>query len=339
LKDSRQWSKKVFTKEMVDKAFETMHKIEENRKLHSPKIILYGGEPLLAQNKEIIEYIVNRGKDLGYYFMAVTNGYNLDEFQDFLGKDKIRSLQITIDGMKEIHDQRRIHFQTRTSFDKIINNIKIALEHDVTIAIRVNTDADNFDELNRIDQLFKDLGYYEKGKLQIYSGLLFDYKDTQLHKNKSLNYMSKSEYNKRHKEVAYKYNCSVSDITQFLYKTIKNGNRINFSSVYCPAQTGTYILDPFGDIYSCWENVGNIEKIIGHYINDCIEWTDIRDLWHNQNITLSIDCVQCKYAFFCRGGCIAEGTHKRGIFGPGFCNAYPETFQYAVNLVYSMMHK
>jgi uncharacterized protein len=324
---------------MADKAFDAILKIEENRNHHSSKIILYGGEPLLAQNKGIIEYIVNKGKDLGYHFMAVTNAYDLDMFRYLLGKDRISSLQITIDGMKEIHDQRRMHFQTRASFEKIITNIGIALEYDVTIAIRVNTNADNFDELSRIDQLFKELGYYKKGKLQIYSGLLFDYTVAQSHGSKKLNYMTKSEYNKRHKEVAFKYNCSVSDVANFLYRTIKNGNRINFSSVYCPAQTGTYILDPFGEIYSCWESVGNTEKIIGCYINDCIEWTEIRDLWHSQNIAVSPECVQCKYAFFCRGGCIAEGTYRKGTFSPGFCHSYPETFQYAVNLAYSMLHK
>jgi uncharacterized protein len=50
LKNSRQWSKKAFTKEMVDKAYEAMMKIEPNEKLRSGSITLYRGEPLLAQN-------------------------------------------------------------------------------------------------------------------------------------------------------------------------------------------------------------------------------------------------------------------------------------------------
>jgi uncharacterized protein len=341
LKNSRQWSKKTFTKAMVDKAYETLLNIGGDKKFHSSMVTLYGGEPLLAQNKEIVEYIVNKGKDLGYTFMAITNGYDLDGFKDILGTDKIRTLQITIDGIKEKHDQRRIHYQTKKSFDKIIANIGIALEQGTAISVRVNTDANNFNELEPIEQLFKELGYFDKGKLQMNSALLFEY-NNQTTSNKKLNFLNQSEYNKRHKEIAYKYGCTISGVAQILLQTLITKNRVNFASSYCSAQVGSYILDPFGDIYSCWEDVGKIDKIIGHYANTdtdtgCVEWTEMKNMWHNQNIASSPNCVKCKYAFFCKGGCIAQGEHKTGKFGPGFCNSFPDTFQYAVNLAYSKM--
>jgi uncharacterized protein len=111
LKNSRQWTKKAFSKEMVDRAYEAMLKIEPNRKLHSPKITLYGGEPLLATNKEVITYIVQKGIDLGYNFSAITNGYDLDAFEELFGPDKISFMQITVDGLREMHNRRRIHFR------------------------------------------------------------------------------------------------------------------------------------------------------------------------------------------------------------------------------------
>jgi uncharacterized protein len=333
LKDSRQWSRKVFTKEMVDKAYDAISKIGGDKRLHYPQIVLYGGEPLLSQNRGIVEYIVNKGKDLGYRFLAITNGYDLDAFEDLLTSDKLSSLQITIDGSKKIHDQRRIHYQTKTSFDKIISNIALALERDVEIIVRVNNDATNFNELKKIEQLFRDLGYYDKNNLRIYSARLFDYK----YNNRRLSFLNQSEYNKLHKESAYKYPCTVSGIAQTLCQAITDKKRINFSSTYCSAQTGSHIFDPFGDIYGCWEDVGNVENMIGHY--DPVEWTEIKKLWHYQNIAVSPDCVRCKYAFFCRGGCIAQGKRKRGVFGPGFCNSYPDTFHDAINLAYKKMHE
>jgi uncharacterized protein len=333
LKDSRQWSRKVFTKEMVDKAYDAISKIGGDKRLHYSQIVLYGGEPLLARNREIVKYIVNKGKDLGYRFMAITNGYDLDAFEDLLTTDKLSSLQITVDGSKEIHDQRRIHYQTKTSFDKIISNIALALERDVEITVRVNNDANNFNELSKIEQLFRDLGYYGKGNLRIHSARLFDYK----YNNRRLSFLNQLEYNKLHKEIAYKYPCTVSGIAQTLCRAVTDKKRINLSSTYCSAQTGSHIFDPFGDIYGCWEDVGNVENIIGHY--DPVEWTEIKELWHYQNIAVSFDCVRCKYAFFCRGGCIAHEKHKRGVFGPGFCNSYPDTFHDATNLAYKKMHE
>ena len=55
------WSKKKFTKEMVDKAYRAIDIIENRRDYRSNTILLYGGEPLLAENREIIEYIIQTG--------------------------------------------------------------------------------------------------------------------------------------------------------------------------------------------------------------------------------------------------------------------------------------
>jgi uncharacterized protein len=108
--------------------FEIEPDIELHRKNIEKNIVLYGGEPLLKENKEIVEYIVNKGVDLGYTFEAITNGYDLEAFTDLLSPDKIRSIQVTVDGMQENHDKKRIHFVTIKSFDKIITNIGIALK-------------------------------------------------------------------------------------------------------------------------------------------------------------------------------------------------------------------
>jgi uncharacterized protein len=331
LKNSRQWSKKAFTKEMVDKAFEAMLQIEPNRKLHSSRITLYGGEPLLAQNKEVVEYIVNKGKELDYSFSAITNGYDLDVFSELLGPGMIQFLQITVDGMKEKHDKRRIHFKTRTSFDRIIKNIGIALEKGVSIGIRVNTDAINFDDISQLEQLFKDLNYTN---LSINSSPVFNYSKTA---SSSLNLLNQAEFNQQQKNVNFKYKCGVTLLAESLYRTIVHKGRYNFAATYCSAQVGMYILDPFGEIYSCWEDIGKSDMIIGNYLNDNVRWTEIRNLWHNQDIAHSEKCVVCKYAFFCKGGCIAQRTVQDGIFGAGFCNSFPQTFEYAVNLAYQKL--
>jgi uncharacterized protein len=331
LKNSRQWSKKAFTKEMVDRAYDAMLKIEPNRNLHSSKITLYGGEPLLASNKEIVTYIVQKGITLGYDFMAITNGYDLDAFKELLGPGKITSLQITIDGLKETHNQRRIHYQTRESFDKILSNIGVALKQDVSISVRINTDANNFNELPQLEQIFKELGYTEHSKFSIHSAPVVNYSQNQ---GKAINFLNQTEFEQKHKSINYKYQCGVTLLAKMLYRTIKEQKRFHFSSTYCSAQVGMYILDPFGEIYSCWEDVGKQNMNIGNYLNASIKWTNILDLWRNQNIASSDKCVNCKYAFFCKGGCITHGMIQNGEFCSGFCNFFPATFEHAVNLVY-----
>src|SRR6266481_5210804 len=56
----------------------------------------FGGEPLAAANKPLIEYIVRRASEMGpAAFGAVTNGTDLDAYVDLLGPSRISSLQVT----------------------------------------------------------------------------------------------------------------------------------------------------------------------------------------------------------------------------------------------------
>lgn len=95
----------VFTQEMVDKVYNAMDIIQPRKLLRKNVITLYGGEPLLAENKEIVTYIIAEGQKRGYKFSIITNGYDLDSFLDVLSSDNIEEMQITIDGPKEIHNE------------------------------------------------------------------------------------------------------------------------------------------------------------------------------------------------------------------------------------------
>lgn len=57
-----------------------MEQIQSYRERGNNVITLYGGEPLLAENKDIVTYIVEEGVKRGYKFEAITNGYDLDCF-------------------------------------------------------------------------------------------------------------------------------------------------------------------------------------------------------------------------------------------------------------------
>ena len=96
-----------------------------------------GGEPLLKENYEIVQYIVGKGKALGYRFIAVTNAYDLDCFASLLGQDMISGLQVTLDGMPQHHNRRRIHRDGSPTFDRIMHNISLALDKGCDVSIRI----------------------------------------------------------------------------------------------------------------------------------------------------------------------------------------------------------
>lgn len=81
----------------------------------------------MRQNKEVIEYIVLKGHQLGYTFKVISNGYDIDYFENILSPEYFSFFQITLDGDKENHNSRRFHYEEGASFDKIVNNIGILL--------------------------------------------------------------------------------------------------------------------------------------------------------------------------------------------------------------------
>lgn len=155
------WSKQVFTKQMVDRAYEAMCEVQPNKAMHSKRITLYGGEPLLAKNREIVQYIVEEGVKRGYIFSAITNGYDLHHFTNLLGPKKIRRLQITLDGEEENHNRKRPHYRAGDSFAAIMKNVKLALSLDVQISMRINTDYDNVDILPVFIRSVQESGIYK----------------------------------------------------------------------------------------------------------------------------------------------------------------------------------
>src|SRR5947209_13119285 len=101
------------TREIVDRILEGIVDLEtalpEQAQGHR-QFTLFGGEPLLAGNFEIIEYILQRASTLGpCTFGAITNGTDLDRYVSLLGPEGISSLQITLDGPPRAHDRFRIY--------------------------------------------------------------------------------------------------------------------------------------------------------------------------------------------------------------------------------------
>lgn len=108
----------------------------------------------MKQNKDAVTYLVKQGMERGFTFSAITNGYDLDCFEALLSPNAIKFVQITIDGIPERHNKRRIHAQGVPTFDKIVNNIGMALRHGVKVSVRVNTDSDNIEDLKALNGIF-----------------------------------------------------------------------------------------------------------------------------------------------------------------------------------------
>ncbi|MBP6024457.1 radical SAM protein [Ferruginibacter sp.] len=398
------WSKKTFTKDSVDRAFEAMIEIEPTRTKISNGITLYGGEPLLKRNLKLVEYIVNKGIENGYFFSAITNGYELEHFKDLLNSKMINNVQITIDGPKKVHDTRRTHYKDGSTYDTIMKNVQLCLDNNVFVSIRVNTEVNNFDNLFQLNQDLTERGFFNYKNFTVYSGLIhgdeqmscnvvmspekviesgkkyakafgeievkggdrydpdaqyinfdaeekrlfnqdtniqFHYQaDVSLPEQEVIRTMNRSEYLNKFKE-AYKkspdlkISCQDFGLPGKVLHVLRENNLFNFQSTFCGAQTGMYILDPCGDIYACWELVGQDQYIIGSYKDEIVFDIEAVEKWQGKNISKVDACSKCKYAFFCGGGCMAGALREGRGYNSPHCDGYPKLFQQLVPDTYN----
>lgn len=328
----------VFNRKQVDKAYKAINNIQPHKELRSNQIILYGGEPLLAENKDIISYIVEEGVKQGYKFEAVTNGYELESFVDLLDKSKIFRLQITVDGPKDIHDQRRIHFLHNNTFDKIIKNIQLALDKNIQVNVRMNTDNNNIKYFAELKDFFEQKGFFSYSNFVLYSAIIENNSSITSLEQESLNFISAQSYIEQHKQYKTISLCQDYGIFNSIYSAIQKKLPIKFNSVFCSAQSSGYVLDPLGNIYPCWEVVGQKEYLLGTYTANDIHWNENTvTKWRQNSLTLSNKCQHCRYALLCKGGCPFKSINPQEQTSQ--CTFFQEIFKTTVNRAYIKANK
>lgn len=116
----------------------------------------FGGEPLLGVDvmnrlsKKFIETCKDHNID--YFAGITTNGYLLTKevFKQLIDMN-VRNYQITIDGVKEIHDRQRIKRNGEGTYDQIINNIKgmTKTDEEFNVLLRMNVSPENIMYIDR----------------------------------------------------------------------------------------------------------------------------------------------------------------------------------------------
>jgi radical SAM additional 4Fe4S-binding domain len=262
----------------------------------------YGGEPLLAKetvfdlSQKIIA--ITEENKVEYSAGMLTNGYLLSEdsgtVQNFK-RNRIKFVHVTLDGPREVHDSRRmLKGSSGPTFDRILEGIKLLKANGIETYIRVNIDRSNIDN---ISSLLKVLKENNLSNIFIYLGHVIPYTAG-----------CKS----------YESSCILTEefsvINQAFYKNLNiMGFEAGRESFYprfaraCDAnRTNAFVLDPDGDMYKCWTEIGNKAISIGK-IGDLTqkeeEKGNLEVQWLAWEPFEYPDCIKCKMLPICMGGC------------------------------------
>ena len=331
-KNGSQWTKMTFTKEMVDKAYQTMNLIEPHRELHQDEILLYGGEPCLRNNKDIVAYIIKKGIEGNYKFKIISNGYDLDYYEGLLSKDYINGIQITIDGYKTKHNMRKQHIVEGDSFDKVVSNIGMVLRKEIHVILRINIDENNSEDLVLLKKFFVENGFAESPYFYFSPAILIDTKAKC--NTKDIKFFSSEAFIKMLEDKSLVENQDFQ-IKNTVLACLKNRKCYKLKSTICPSQYGSYMFDPYGDIYTCLETVGQKQHSIGNYKENLI-WTKEKVFWFSKNISNMECCSKCRYALLCGGRCLAKTLYTKDKgFEVTECKKFGYQFPRSINFAYN----
>lgn len=276
--------------ETIDNLISFIKKHENSKKM---SITWYGGEPLMAI--DVIEKILNKittTVDIPLVnHEIITNGYYFDNKAiDLFKKYPLNQIQITLDGLKERHDKiRKMHTDNSPSYDTIIRNMDAIIEQlpNTFLSVRVNIDKTNEEHFLKT-QKFLTTRWQKHSNYEIYPGFIrldnncaTDFSDKVLTENDAASFTQK--INK----------CNHSSDYPVIVKKNCTANRIN-----------AYIIGSIGEIYKCWNDVTDNNKIVG-YINE--EQITNRQLFYDYLFSTAWfednDCLNCNVLPICFGGC------------------------------------
>ncbi len=268
--------------------------------LKNLSISWYGGEPLLAKDlvydlsKQFISICKEQGIEYGAFM--ISNGSLLDEetIQKLI-EYKVKGIQITVDGPPEIHNNRRVSKNGVGTFDLLIDNINSLLATDkIEVVLRINVDKSNNSDIESLIKLLN-IRLINK-KIRITFGQVTAY--TEACRTIEHNCYDNGEFAAKllhYYDVLAKY--GFEEYNDFPYPEVK----VNYC---CAELMNSFVIDPEGYLYKCWNEVGNISASVGNIGNGIYDVTDYRNgIWLRRNPFDDEKCSKCSLLPICMGGC------------------------------------
>lgn len=276
--------------------------IRSYERVRTLNLTWYGGEPLLGF--KTIEHVLNEIDKINHLKLGLhnmpTNGYLLDEAKcRFFSEHPMTSIQITLDGDKEHHNKNRMLAGNLPTFDQIIANADMFMHYNpnTIVYIRMNLDRKNEDSFKLAH---KQLSSFWKGRhFHIYPAFI---KDFSVSCRSNCNLLTRDEkidfYIGLHEEckipVDFKAN---NKCTGLCGATVQN----------------YYVIGPEGEMYKCWNDLGDQERIVGYLDQkgpNAKQYSVLTKYMAGPTILDDEECKKCTILPICAGGCLWE-RHKK----------------------------
>ncbi|MBN1896093.1 MAG: SPASM domain-containing protein, partial [Candidatus Aenigmarchaeota archaeon] len=298
--------------EMIETFKRFVKRTVNDRGSKAMELVLYGGEPMLMENecKKTTDELANWAEksNVDFSLHMLSNGSLIS--RDFIrwANDYGMRLQVPVDGDRDQHNKIRFYKDDKSgSFDGITDGVlSYTAGTDVETHIRISLTDETYPTMeNMLDQLAG------KGLTHIYPDFCYitafteacdAYKTHVIPDSKLFKVMPKL-WREAHKRG---FPLEIRPFPQAL----------PCSSV----ADGSYIVDPFGKVYKCWELVGLDEHVVGNLNPDgSMEKTSVYADVLERDPTRIEKCASHIYLPSCAGGCVCKASWQHGTYHASGC--------------------
>lgn len=300
-------------------------------------ITIFGGEPLLAGAgaRASIEQIITKAEERGIPVAVVTNGYHLADYLDVLAKGTIREIQVTLDGVRGVHDARRPLKGGGGTFDRVVEGIDGALVRGFPVNLRMVIDRDNMEDLPALAEFAMEKGWtrnplfktqigrnYELHRCQADSARLFE---------RAGLYEKLYEIIQRNPRIL-EFHRPAYSLSRFLFDTGELPVPLYDS---CPGCKSEWAFDYTGRIYPCTATVGKDGEEVGTFYPEETKREEVIEEWESRDVIAIPECAGCSLQLACGGGCASVAKNRTGKLHAPDCRPVRPLLEMGISLYFN----
>jgi uncharacterized protein len=261
---------------------------------------------------------------------AVTNGYNLQEYIEILKAGKIREIQVTLDGTRDIHNQRRFLKGGDATFDRIVAGVDELLANNIPVNMRMVVDRQNIQNLPDLAQFAIDKGWTASPIFKTQLGRNYELHECQANQQKLYSRLNLYEdlyaLLKTHPHIA-EFHKPAFSISKFLFE---QGEMPEPLFDACTGTKTEWAFDFTGNVYACTATVGKQGESLGSFYPEVKKYTEAVEEWQERDILSIPKCRDCNLSLICGGGCASMAKNYNGSLQSHDCRPVTELLELGI---------
>lgn len=293
----------------------------EQNALSSDKvtIMLFGGEPLTVQNLPFIEALLVEVDKAGYCFGAVTSAATMTARHHQLltqYKHCLEEVDVTLEGTRQIHNQRRPFENGSGTFDAVVNNVQLMLDAGLPVLVKTNLGRSNLADMPNLIRWMQEQGWFAQSNFCYGINLMRNFGEVGAEGEAMAEdqvALAACEVLRQFRGILPKVRIEGLKLTRYLTATFgllvsaehRNGNLVDGWPAFgfCNPGDGTSVtIDPEGRILGCNWMSSKPKLFASGTVSDAADAGAALKLKTLPVIRRSI-CNECSIRTICGGGC------------------------------------